>query len=139
MENYYQVLGVSETATDEELKKAYRAIAKKYHPDSNLGDKEAERKFKEAGEAYEVLSDAEKRKSYNVSISSGKQGTGKKKQAQPEAGFDFSNMAGNFEQFFGFHPQSGKVDESKLNKEKKTKTNPLDMTELFEQYMGIKK
>lgn len=63
--DYYEVLGVSKTADDAELKKAYRKLAKKYHPDMNPGDKEAEAKFKEATEAYSVLSDAEKRKMYD--------------------------------------------------------------------------
>ena len=53
----YEVLGVSKNATDNELKKAYRVLAKKYHPDANPGDKEAEEKFKEASEAYAILSD----------------------------------------------------------------------------------
>ena len=61
----YEVLGVSKTASDNDLKKAYRVLAKKYHPDANPGDKEAEAKFKEASEAYAILSDAENRKKYD--------------------------------------------------------------------------
>lgn len=63
--DYYEVLGVPKTATDAELKKAYRKLAKKYHPDTNPGDKEAEAKFKEASEAYAVLSDSQKRQQYD--------------------------------------------------------------------------
>ena len=63
--DYYEVLGVDKNADDAALKKAYRALAKKYHPDMNPGDKEAEKKFKEASEAYAVLSDPEKRRQYD--------------------------------------------------------------------------
>lgn len=68
MENkrdYYEVLGVSKTANADEIKKAYRKLALKYHPDRNPGDKEAEEKFKEAAEAYDVLSDTDKRAKYD--------------------------------------------------------------------------
>lgn len=63
--DYYEILGVSKTATAEELKKAYRKVAMQFHPDRNPGDKAAEEKFKEAAEAYEVLSDADKKAKYD--------------------------------------------------------------------------
>ncbi|HWE34209.1 MAG TPA: molecular chaperone DnaJ [Solirubrobacteraceae bacterium] len=79
--DYYKILGVGKGASDEEIKKAYRKLARKYHPDTNKGDKEAEEKFKEISQANDVLSDPEKRKQYD-------RGTG------PFGGF--SNMAGGF-------------------------------------------
>ena len=63
--DYYKTLGVSEKASQEEIKKAYRQLALKYHPDKNKGDKKAEERFKEISEAYEVLKDPEKRKKYD--------------------------------------------------------------------------
>ena len=63
--DYYKILGIEKTATKEEIKKAYRKLAMKYHPDKNPGDKEAERKFKEINEAHAVLSDPEKKKKYD--------------------------------------------------------------------------
>lgn len=84
--DYYEVLGVSKNASDSEIKKAYRKLAKKYHPDTNPGDKEAEVKFKEASEAYAVLSDSEKRQKYDQfghAAFDGGAGGG---------GFDFSGM-----------------------------------------------
>ena len=68
---YYQVLGVAKTATADEIKKAYRKLALKYHPDKNQGNKEAEEQFKEISEAYAVLSDPEKRKQYDTFGSDG--------------------------------------------------------------------
>src|SRR3954468_3177199 len=63
--DYYEILGVAKTASDEDIKKAYRKLAIKFHPDKNPDDKVAEEKFKEAAEAYEVLSNSEKRQRYD--------------------------------------------------------------------------
>ena len=63
--DYYEVLGVSRSADEDEIKKAYRKLALKFHPDHNPGDQEAEQKFKQAAEAYEILRDAEKRARYD--------------------------------------------------------------------------
>ena len=108
MNEYYRSLGVQPGATAEELKKAYRGLAKKYHPDLHPGDKEAEARFKEINEAYETLSDPQKRKEYD--------------DKQPTTQ--------------GFDPATGKVvDEEKVSGKKK---NPLDTTDLFERFMGFK-
>jgi len=92
--DYYEVLGVDRGADDATIKKAYRKLAKQYHPDANPGDKEAEVKFKEASEAYAVLSDADKRRQYDqfghAAFEGGAGGAG---------GFDFSGM--DFGDMFG--------------------------------------
>lgn len=85
--DYYEVLGITKTAADDEIKKAYRQLAKKYHPDANPGDAEAEVKFKEASEAYAILSDAEKRRQYDQFGHSAFEGG-----AGGAGGFDFNNM-----------------------------------------------
>lgn len=96
--DYYEVLGVSKTASDDDLKKAYRKLAKKYHPDMNPGDEAAAEKFKEASEAYSVLSDHEKRAQYDqFGFAAFEQGGG------GFGGFDFnaSDMGDIFGDIFG--------------------------------------
>ncbi len=97
--DYYEVLGVDRGADDATLKKAYRKLAKKYHPDMNPGDKEAEAKFKEATEAYGVLSDPDKRRQYDqfghAAFENGGGGAG----AGGFGGFDFGG--GDMGDIFG--------------------------------------
>jgi curved DNA-binding protein len=66
--DYYAILGISKTASPEEIKQAFRKLARKYHPDVNPGNKQAEARFKEINEAYEVLSDPDKRKKYDLLV-----------------------------------------------------------------------
>jgi molecular chaperone DnaJ len=96
--DYYEVLGVDKNADDAALKKAYRVLAKKYHPDMNPGDAEAEKKFKEASEAYAVLSDPEKRRQYDqFGHAAFEQGGG----AGGFGGFDGFNFSGDMGDIFG--------------------------------------
>ena len=96
--DYYEILGVSKSASKDEIKKAYRKLALKYHPDKNKGDKASEEKFKEASEAYHVLSDDKRKTNYDqfghaAFESGGSQGFGN---------FDFgSSFSDIFEDFFG--------------------------------------
>jgi molecular chaperone DnaJ len=96
--DYYEVLGVPRGAGPEDLKKAYRKLAVQFHPDKNPGDKSAEEKFKQIAEAYEVLSDSEKRKAYDQFGHAGVQGAG---GGGPGAGFDFAQGFGGFGDIFG--------------------------------------
>ena len=94
--DYYEVLGVGRDAADQAIKSAYRKMALKYHPDRNPNNSEAEEKFKEASEAYSVLSDAEKRNRYDRFGHQGVAGAGGFNPA------DFSDFADIFGDFFGF-------------------------------------
>ncbi|MDP8257758.1 MAG: molecular chaperone DnaJ [Candidatus Alcyoniella australis] len=101
--DYYEVLGVARDAELQQIKKLYRELAIRYHPDRNPGDQESEERFKEASEAYQVLSDPEKREMYNRFGHEGLRGSG----FQGFSGFEdvFSTFGSIFEEFFGFGEQ----------------------------------
>jgi molecular chaperone DnaJ len=95
--DYYEVLGVAKNASEQEIKQAYRKLAMKFHPDKNQGDKTAEEKFKEINEAYEVLSDAQKRSSYDQFGHAGVDPS----QGGHGGGAGFGNFSDIFEDLFG--------------------------------------
>ena len=105
--DYYEILGVKKGASDDDIKRAYRRLAMKYHPDKNPGDKEAENKFKECAEAYEVLSDSEKRQRYDQLGHEGLRGVGMRDYSHmkwQDIGSifeDIFNGSGGFEDLFG--------------------------------------
>src|SRR5262249_45424521 len=96
--DYYDVLGVGRTATESEIKSAYRKLAIKYHPDKNPGDKEAEEKFKEAAEAYSILSDSTQRAKYDRY---GHSGVGSSAASGGAGGFGFGGGFPGFEDILG--------------------------------------
>lgn len=158
--NYYEILGVNRDATIQEIKKAYKKLAKKWHPDLNRDNiKVAEEKMKEINVAYTTLSDEVARIDYNKKLDAeskkSSSRTGATSSAQSEtprtsrkttagnssAKIDFQNMQSSFESFFGFNPHTKEVtNEDKLNTyaSDRKKKNPLDTTDFFEKFMGFK-
>lgn len=147
MKDYYKILNVSMNANNDEIKKAFRALAKKYHPDRNPDDKDALTKFQEVNEAYEVLSNEESRKKYDQNISGFKSrnndreannknnkssSDNKKYQDKSES---MENLNKYFESFFGFNANSNDINKDKLKKEK----NPIDTSRMFDSFFNIKK
>ena len=139
MENYYKILGVSENVTNEEIKKVYRKLAKKYHPDANIGNIQAEEMFKKVSKAYEVLSDETSRAKYDREIKGNfnnfDTSTNNKKTSSSSVNEDIFNKFNGFnvfEQAFGTNNKSNKNENIKATK------NPMDFTDMFENFMGIK-
>ncbi|HUS46071.1 MAG TPA: molecular chaperone DnaJ [Phycisphaerae bacterium] len=108
-QDYYRVLGVPRSASPEQIKRAYRSLALKYHPDRNPDDAEAEAQFKKGAEAYEVLSDPQKRRRYDQFGKAGLRGTGVHDWAHANMGDVFSWVSSIFEEFGGFGAQRSRA------------------------------
>ncbi len=150
--DYYEILGVSKTASADEIKKAYRKLAMQYHPDKNPGDHQAEEKFKEAAAAYEVLSDADKRKRYDrfghqgvgSSAASGGGHAGGMRMEDIFSNFGdiFSDLGGSpFESFFGGSQRGGNVQRGirGSNLRVKIALNYKEMVEGVQKKLKVKK
>lgn len=140
--DYYKILEVSRQADDTEIKKAFRRLAKKYHPDTNNGNEEAAKKFQEINEAYSVLSDADKRKAYDEGGSKTEEnftGQAQKKKNGAAAGNPFAGFtAQNFKMDFG----DMMFDEINKAKEKQAKQDSqmdfADVSSQFANFFGFK-
>ena len=146
MNNFYEVLEVDSGASAEAIKKNYRRLSKKYHPDLNQGNKIAEKRFKEITEAYSVLSSAEKRLEYDkknaASAEKQQYKTAEKKQKiQPDSmdGFDIGNVRMQFGNFFGFDPKNKTKSGNFAGGTKNQSKNPLDTSDIFEDFFKPKK
>lgn len=153
MKNYYQILGVSKEADKNEIKKAYRILAKKYHPDKNKDDSDAIKKFQEVSEAYSVIGDEKSRESYDKKLETfndtpnnksngfsnnrngySKNADTKKSKSQSMSEEKFEDLNSYFQSFFGFNAKSNEINKENLSKKK----NPIDTTDMFEGFFGKK-
>lgn len=137
--DYYEILGITEQANEEQIKQAYRRLAKKYHPDLNPDNPDAEARFKDIVEAYETLGDIDKRREYDIK----RKRTGNKSRSRekataktPDMNINFGNFTKDMEKYFGFSFTGGGEDKQKQNDG--GKKNPLDVTEMFEAFMKMK-
>ena len=139
--NYYQILGVGEQADESEIKKAFRKLAKKYHPDTTPGNQEVAEKFQKINEAYSVLGDAGKRQRYDIDR---KKGPGP--QPQQNAGAKKKQSGGNG--FAGFTPGGFKMDfgdmmfeelqNEKATQKKSAGVNMADVSSQFASFFGFR-
>lgn len=148
MKDYYEILGVSETSSKDDIKKAFRSLAKKYHPDRNGNDENAIKKFQEVNEAYEVLSNEDSKKSYDEKKANFKNAHKRKNENSKnnKTDNDFSEKTRSkkesmedlnqyFANFFGFDPTSNNINKDKLKKQ----DNPIDTSNMFESFFKMKK
>ena len=136
--DYYKVLGVGKNASDEEVKKAYRKLARKYHPDTNQGDKQAEERFKEISQAHDVLSDPEKRKAYDRGTGPFGFATG---GGPAGGGFDPGAFAGSFGDIFsnifgGAGGTRGRAGDGRAQAPQRGRDLETEVTLTFDQAVG---
>jgi len=138
LEDYYEVLELNNRASQVDIKKAYRRLAKKYHPDSNPGNKDAEERFKKLAEAYKVLSDEKRKVEYDrktYGSGSSQPNEAKKTSAKPRGNIDptdFANTSARFEDFFGFNPKTKVHNLGKQN----NKVKPVKTKDAYEAIFG---
>jgi len=130
--NYYEELGVEKDVTLGGIKRAYRRLAKKYHPDKNPDDDQAAKRFVRIAAAYETLSDEEKRKEYDEGLNVTKGSWRSRNQAPHKQKVDPMNMSSEFENFFGFTPDGKKVQNSTM--QANSNANPIDTSQMFEKF-----
>ncbi|WP_291583989.1 J domain-containing protein [Clostridium sp. UBA6640] len=145
MKNFYEILEVSKDATKDEIKKSFRNLAKKYHPDTNINDKTLSEKFQLINEAYSVLSDEKSRKEYDEKIFKTqdpfKNNREKKKgntynEKTGDIKDAMENLNSKFEEFFGFNGNTSEVRDDFLKKDSK---NPMDTSAIFNSFFKPKK
>lgn len=137
--NYYQILGVSEQADENTIKKAFRKLAKKYHPDTNANDPVVAEKFQEINEAYSVLSDSGKRQKYDRERN-GESGqkTQQTKKKKPDDPGGFSGFhAGNFKMNFADMMFEELQKEKSAKEKRKTADNMADVSRQFADFFGF--
>ncbi|EKQ51002.1 MULTISPECIES: DnaJ domain-containing protein [unclassified Clostridium] len=145
MKDYYKILNISTEASKDEIKKAFRSLAKKYHPDRNKNDTDALRKFQEVNEAYEVLNNEDSRRKYEQEFfkakntreanSTDNRSNNSSNKKYQDKGESIENLNKYFESFFGFNANSNNINKDKLQNKK----NPMDTSKMFESFFNIKK
>ena len=139
MRDYYEILGVQKGADSDTIKKSYRKIAMKYHPDKNPNDSEAEKKFKEAAEAYSILSDDQKRQQYDQFGHAGIGGAG---QSGFQGGMSMEDIINNFGDIFGdnFDPFGGIFGGGRNSRVKKARDLKVNLKLSYvDIYSGVNK
>ena len=143
--DYYKILGIPQQADDNQIKQAYRKLAKKYHPDLNPDNPAAEAKFKDIVEAYETLSDPSKRKKYDATLMNSSDTMGANKYTQntthntgAASNINFGNFTKDMERYFGFSFHTDQQTAKQNPGNSANKKNPLDVTDMFEAFMKIK-